>query len=516
MNKGIWAAGIICAALVAGARAPVEPYEAEAKVEARSAIDRCLFRAWERAGIPVPYRASDTTFCRRAYLSLAGRLPTEDEAKAYFADTDAAKADKLVDRLLAGEGFVDYWTMKALDALRVKSEFPINLWPNAVYVYGRRIREAVRRNEPADAFARALLTSAGSNFRVPEVNFFRALADRTPRGIAAAVAQTFLGTDFSALPPGDQTNLAAFFAGVTYAPTKEWKEEIVFWKPFDETATLTLPDGSRRRAEAATDRRALFADYLLSGDCPAFARSMANRVWFGLFGEGLYENPDNILSACRNPELAELLARDFVASGYDLRALCREIAKSAVMRESAFVPAGDYEKARRAFAVYPIRRLDAEVLQDAIRDLTGTTFEYSSVIPEPFTFLPPKNRTVTLMDGSITSQFLILFGRPARDTGLLLERNNAVSAKQMLYLYNSGDVYRRLNRLFADPELRDAPPPEKADILYWRFYGRPTTLAEHRGFLDAYKSVKQPKLRWRSFKDLAWSLLSSKEFLYIN
>lgn len=48
------------------------------------------------------YRASDTTFCRRAYLSLAGRLPTED-GRAYFADTDAAKADKLVDRLLAGE-----------------------------------------------------------------------------------------------------------------------------------------------------------------------------------------------------------------------------------------------------------------------------------------------------------------------------------------------------------------------------------------------------------------------------
>lgn len=111
------------------------------------------------------------------------------------------------------------------------------------------------------------------------------------------------------------------------------------------------------------------------------------------------------------------------------------------------------------------------------------------------------------MDGSITSQFLILFGRPARDTGLLLERNNAVSAKQMLYLYNSGDVYRRLNRLFADPEEAPRrPPPEKADILYWRFYGRPTTLAGRRGFLDAYKSVKQPKLRWRSFKDLAWSL----------
>ena len=50
------------------------------------------------------------------------------------------------------------------DVLRVKSEFPGNLWPNAVQAYHRWIRDSLRRNVPYDQFARDLLTSSGSNF----------------------------------------------------------------------------------------------------------------------------------------------------------------------------------------------------------------------------------------------------------------------------------------------------------------------------------------------------------------
>ena len=79
--------------------------------------------------------------------------------------------------------------MKWCDALRVKSEFPINLWPNAVYGYQRRIRTFLKKNEPYDAFVRALLTTSGSNFRAMEVNFYRAMAERSPDGIAQAVGR---------------------------------------------------------------------------------------------------------------------------------------------------------------------------------------------------------------------------------------------------------------------------------------------------------------------------------------
>ena len=69
------------------------------------------------------------------------------------------------------------------------------------------------------------------------------------------------------------------------------------------------------------------------------------------------------------------------------------------------------------FAHYPLRRLEAEVLIDAVCQITGTTEAYSSLIPEPWTFIPADQRSMGLADGSITSPFLEMFGRPSRDTG---------------------------------------------------------------------------------------------------
>ena len=65
------------------------------------------------------------------------------------------------------------------------------------------------------------------------------------------------------------------------------------------------------------------------------------------------------------------------------------------------------------------------MLIDALNQITGTTESYSSAIPEPFTFIPQDQRSIALADGSISSSFLEMFGRPPRDTGLESERNNA-------------------------------------------------------------------------------------------
>ena len=103
--------------------------------------------------------------------------------------------------------------MKWCDLLRVKSEFPINLWPNAVQAYHRWIREALRANMPYDRFARELLTSSGSNFRVPPVNFYRAVQGRARNPIAAAVALTFMGRRIETWPADRRARHGgAFFA----------------------------------------------------------------------------------------------------------------------------------------------------------------------------------------------------------------------------------------------------------------------------------------------------------------
>ena len=85
-------------------------------------------------------------FVRRVYLDVIGTLPTADEARQFLADRNPKKRRALVDRLLERKEFADYWAMKWSDLLRIKAEFPINLWPNAAQAYHRWIRTAIQEN----------------------------------------------------------------------------------------------------------------------------------------------------------------------------------------------------------------------------------------------------------------------------------------------------------------------------------------------------------------------------------
>ena len=99
--------------------------------------------------------------------------------------------------------------MRWCDLLRVKSEFPINLWPNAVQAYHRWIRTCVKENMPYDRFVREMLTASGSNFRKPQVNFYRAVQSREPQAIAHAVALSFMGVRPESWPQERWSGLAS-------------------------------------------------------------------------------------------------------------------------------------------------------------------------------------------------------------------------------------------------------------------------------------------------------------------
>ncbi len=468
-----------------------------------SGIDRTLAAGWEKHSLPVPKEASDCVMVRRLYLDLAGRLPKPEEARAYVRSGDPQKYPKLVDRLLCGDDFADYWTMHWCDALRVKSEFPINLWPNAVYGYQRCIRHFLRKNRPYDDFVRSLLTAKGSNFRVAEANFYRAVANRTPEGIAGAVALTFLGSRLEKWSEPERKAFVALFEPVRFKITREWKEEVVYW---------TAPGAEEKAASA------VLAD-------PRFAPALVNRVWAWLFGSGIVEPADDIRpdNPAVNPELLAELARDFVASKYNLRQLVRTICLSAAYRSAGTGCAA----AEKCFAAYPVRRLDAELIDDAIRDITGTGSQFQSVIPEPFTFLPGEMRAINIADGSISSSFLILFGRPARDSGTFAERNNAITGKQRLQLFNSGDIYSRLGTIFRGKGMGKGkgnyapgrenwnrlPVSARVALLYWLFFSRPP-MPQELSLIGAELDQIPVRQRYRFMQDLAWILLNTKEFLH--
>ena len=178
-----------------------------------------------------------------------------------------------------------------------------------------------------------------------------------------------------------------------------------------------------------------------------------NRVWSWLLGRGIIHEPDDIRpdNPPSNPELLAYLERELVAAHYDLKHIFRLILNSNTYQLSS-IPETDHPQGDANFSHYLPRRLEAEVLIDAICQITGTTEKYSSPIPEPFTFIPENQRSIELADGSISSSFLEMFGRPARDTGLESERNNRPTAAQQLHLLNSSHIRRKIEQ---SPKLRE-------------------------------------------------------------
>ena len=508
---------------IAGEPGVVRPFESVTDPTPRGQIDRLVFESLTRAGIEKANLCSDAVFVRRVYLDTIGTLPTASEAREFLLDRKPEKRQDLVEELLRRDEFADYWGMKWCDLLRVKSEFPINLWPNAVQAYHRWIRTSIEQNKPYDQFARELLTSSGSNFRVPQVNFYRAMESEDAQSIAKAVALTFMGQRADGWTGEQLGEMSEFFAHVGYKSTAEWKEEIIAFDPFKTDAggkpllpvAAVLPDGTRVELTRDRDPRDVFAEWLTGHENPWFAKVAVNRIWYWLLGRGIVHEPDDFRpgNSPSHPELLAYLEREFIDSGYDVKHVLRLILNSATYQLSS-IPQSEAAEAEALFASYPVRRLDAEILADALCQITGTTEEYFSLIPEPFSFIPEGERAIALADGSVTSPFLEMFGRPSRDTGLASERSNVPTASQRLHLLNSSHVKKKIDRIVRPSELMRArgKPAQLTTDLYLKVLSRfPTSdeLEVVRGY-----SQKDGVDDREVLVDLAWALINSPEFQY--
>ncbi len=480
-------------------------------------IDGLVGAKLRQRGIEESPLCSDEVFVRRVFVDAIGAIPEPGEVRAFLADRRPGKRAALIDSLLARDEHADYWAMKWCDVLRVKSEFPVNLWPNAVQAYHRWVRDSVRNNMPYDRFARELLTSSGSNFRVPPVNFYRAPQGRKPAGIAEAVGITFLGVRLDKWPEPARAGLASFFSRIQFKPTGEWKEEIIQLDPAPaQPLRALLPDGTALTIDPDRDPRVVFADWLLARGNPWFARCAANRTWAWLVGRGIVNEPDDFRpdNPPSNPELLAYLADELARTNYDMRHLKRLILNSRTYQRSS-IPRGSDPGAEALFAFYPVRRLDAEILADALIRIGGGAEDTMSPIPEPFTFVPSYQHTVALADGSISTPFLELFGRPSRDTGLDSERNNQPSEAQRMYLLNSTQLERRLarsERLRTLVRNARGNPRLLVQLVYQTILSRNPSPGEEA---IALEHLAGPAARQREgMEDLAWALINTKEFLY--
>jgi hypothetical protein len=446
-------------------------------------------------------RCSDEVFLRRAYLTVTGALPTPQQAVEFIEDQSSNKREVLIDKLLESELGLKYMQMRWGDILRIKSEFPSNLWPNGVQAYNRWIYEQLMNNVPYDKMVRSLLLSTGSNFRSPAANFYRGFQTRNSKNIYDNINLLFLGNRECY----DNGNIC--FSQIKYKSTKEWKEEIIYLDihkraPYNQ---IELGDDTTFYLRQDSDWREPYVMWLTSPKNRRFAEVMVNRMWFWVFGKGIVHEPDDWRddNPPSDPELLKELTDYFLAQNFDMRAMMKRILLSDKFNSKA-APEGDYTP----------QRLPAEVIVDAMASVTNIWSTYTSRVPEPFTFYPPRTRSTHLGDATVSSSELELFGKVSRDVSLESQRNNAITSRQLLYLMNSSALENRIRKspTLQKIYIQSANIEQLADNITLLTLSRRATTAEVEMYRQYMEQNQLPMMEVAV--DIMWMQINSNEFLY--
>jgi hypothetical protein len=506
--------------------APVENLPAP-----RNFIDELVFAKLKAMGLPPSPPCDDASFLRRVSIDIAGRLPSLDETRRFLADTDPAKRDKLIETLLASPEYADYFANKWSALLRNKRNEPKDT--RGTFAFHAWIRDSLLANKPYDQFVREIVAASGDIADNPPVAWYRQVKE--PQQQLEDTAQLFLGMrlqcaqchhhPFEKWSQHDYYSFAAFFSqvgrkgadtlfprrGVATAVDKKTKQPV---KPAGLGAALLdiAPDD---------DPRLALADWMTSKDNAFFARSLANRYWKHFFNRGLVEPEDDMreTNPASNPDLLDALGRHFADSHYDMKALIRDIVQSRTYQLSALP--NDFNKSdRQNFSRYYPKRLTAEVLFDAVNQLTGAQ--------SAFPGMPAGTRAVALPDNSFNagSYFLTVFGRPESSSACECERTQEASLAQCLHLLNSKDIQDKLAANTGRPALLAADDKRSDDDklrdLYAVAYARDPAPDEvdfckqhiAKKMSQEPDAAKKPVAARQAYEDLVWALVSSKEFLF--
>lgn len=464
--------------------------------------------------------ADDATWLRRVTLDVTGLLPAPGEVEAFLADGAPDRRARRVDALLERPAFVELWTMLWAERLLVRSSDKVS--EKAALRYAAWLEAQLAAGIPLDRMVRDLLTATGGSFDSPAVNFFHAEEDT--KKLAENVAQVFLGIrlqcaqchnhPFDRWTQDDYYGFAAFFARIGRKPGGDPRERLLFDRGGGELnhpvtnapAAPRFLGGPALGASKATRREDL-ARWLTAPENPWFARNVANMIWTHFLGVGIVHEPDDarVSNPPSNPALLDALAERLRATGYDFKALVRDICTSRTYQRStapapgaAPAPGGDRDYARAH-----VRRLRAEVLLDAIAQVTG--------VPNDFKGLPRGGRAVEIADGATTNDFLTTFGRAARESVCACEVRVSPNLGQALHLLNGDTVNRKIKQgKLVARLLKETPDPAAVvRALYLRTLSRPPTEAELAAVLPLLESEPAPAL-----EDLLWALLNSGEFLF--
>ena len=390
-------------------------------------IDELIFTSLRSKKISPTREAGDEVYVRRLYLTVVGRIPTHSELLEYINSRERNKRDKLIQKLLNSEGYVNHQLNWWSDMLRIQDR-PQGLNINAGGIYREWLRQSLRDNKPYDDIVRELVASNGSLYGgSPEVSFY--LRDRgMQEDNLSHTIRVFLGTRLQCAMCHDHPfdrwtqkefyELTAFTSGIGQVRIKGYQQvysrlnKIIRDTPGPNTGTynnwrnqvrdslaiglenvgtgsIKLPvdfaesngnPGDVVYAKAIftpkpvfdpkqpnSKSREVFATWLTSEDNPRFTTMIANRLWKHVFGAAMIEPIDTMMddTLAANPDLIKYLERLMVSVDYDMKEYLRIILNTKLFQREAlrldFKSLEEY-----SFAGPMVRRMTGEQIWDSL------------------------------------------------------------------------------------------------------------------------------------------------------
>jgi hypothetical protein len=515
---------VLALASVASAAAPRER-------DVARRVDDALVRSFDK-NASLPPRIGDASFLRRVSLDLTGKLPTPEEIRAFAADTAADKRGKVIERLLASDSHAVNWGRYWRDVLTCHTPASGNYlrWQ----LFDSWLTEQIKRNRHWSEIVTALVTATGINDECAPVNYLTALYGN-PVEIAATTSRVFLGVQIQCAQCHD-------------AKTEPWKREqfhqlvaffgrarLIQHKDVDGRGTPYAIEGRADGQYSMTDKKdpshlIPMAPRFLTGEAPNgvgidapdrerrdalarlltgvknpwFARAYVNRMWTSLMGWGFYRGVADLGSgpAPRYPELLELLAQEWTATGYDMRWLFRTLTLTdAYQRRFQPRPLAD---APAPAAVCP-QRLRPEQIFESLINALGFD-ENDKTIPAP---APSEAPAVTRHNGArhmIYQAFKTDPSAPAGDVRGTIPQALVMMNSALVNAFVSASGKSFLAKALAKGKSDD-------DILtglYERTLARKPK-SEEMEICRRY--IKKVGNRREALEDVFWSLVNSTEFL---
>jgi hypothetical protein len=519
-------------------------------------IDRVIA---SKAGGPLAGRCDDAEFLRRVSLDLAGVIPTAEQARSFLANTDPQKREKLIDSLLASPEYArrmsQAMTVMLLERREGKSVSD-QAWRDF-------LQASFAANKPWDQMVREIV---GADGRDPatraSVKFFVDGGRADHHVMTQDVARLFLGmniqcaqchdhptvTDYK---QADYFGLYAFLHKSKVANDPKTKLPLIAEDPTTEKVSFTsvfvpdekgltgprvpggsevaIPEGAAASevAQPAADGlpavlkfrpRVLLSEELPRSTNAHFVRNSVNRFWFLMMGRGLVHpldlhHSDNPPS---HPELLQILADDFVAKKFDVRALLREIALSESYQRSSVLPDGVASKdvAPESYRVAVSKPLSSEQMAFSLMQATG---HLPQVLAAPL----PENSKFTVNDyvnGRIKDppanlpETLVLFGAVFGNPPGEAEEDFAPSMASSLFLMNERLVLKWLAPQPGNLVERAAKMGDSEAVAeLWLSTLSRLPGADDQADAVAYLAANGAR-RPEAIGELAWALLASAEF----